>query len=155
MKVVEFFSGIAFNLNYVIQGHLVDLVQREVQVLLQSALDMALCVVRANPNVLEGLGAYLEGIISTAYLYSVYPDICKLLMAQLTHQFVKIIHTVCFVMSSGFSVSFLHTLALLSIQRSLQPSIVDFRLLLVSRDKAKRLVWHAYLNIRTQYVHDS
>ncbi|CAO2840805.1 unnamed protein product [Amaranthus hypochondriacus] len=42
------------------QGHLVDLVQREVQVLLQSALDMALCVVRANPNVLEGLGAYLE-----------------------------------------------------------------------------------------------
>ncbi|KAH0747958.1 hypothetical protein KY290_027190 [Solanum tuberosum] len=43
------------------QGHLVDLVQREVKALLQSALDIALCVVRANPKVLEGLGAQLEG----------------------------------------------------------------------------------------------
>ncbi|KAM3692131.1 hypothetical protein ACJW31_08G065500 [Castanea mollissima] len=43
------------------QGHLVDLVQREVKVLLQSALDVALSVVRANPTVLEGLGAHLEG----------------------------------------------------------------------------------------------
>ncbi|XP_015873806.1 ATP-dependent zinc metalloprotease FTSH 9, chloroplastic isoform X2 [Ziziphus jujuba] len=42
------------------QGHLVDLVQREVKALLQSALDVALCVVRANPTVLEGLGAHLE-----------------------------------------------------------------------------------------------
>ncbi|KAF0935929.1 hypothetical protein E2562_036673 [Oryza meyeriana var. granulata] len=42
------------------QGHLVDLVQREVKTLLQSALDVALSVVRANPTVLEGLGAYLE-----------------------------------------------------------------------------------------------
>ncbi|KAM3309249.1 ATP-dependent zinc metalloprotease FTSH 7, chloroplastic [Capsicum chacoense] len=42
------------------QGHLVDLVQREVRALLQSALDIALCVVRANPMVLEGLGAQLE-----------------------------------------------------------------------------------------------
>uniref|UniRef100_M0ZYC0 ATP-dependent zinc metalloprotease FTSH, chloroplastic n=1 Tax=Solanum tuberosum TaxID=4113 RepID=M0ZYC0_SOLTU len=42
------------------QGHLVDLVQREVKVLLQSALDIALCVVRANLKVLEGLGAQLE-----------------------------------------------------------------------------------------------
>ncbi|KAK9755720.1 hypothetical protein RND81_01G045400 [Saponaria officinalis] len=42
------------------QGHLVDLVQREVKLLLQSALDVALCVVRANPTVLEGLGAHLE-----------------------------------------------------------------------------------------------
>ncbi|KAL3334073.1 hypothetical protein AABB24_030707 [Solanum stoloniferum] len=42
------------------QGHLVDLVQREVKALLQSALDIALCVVRANPKVLEGLGAQLE-----------------------------------------------------------------------------------------------
>lgn len=42
------------------QGHLVDLVQREVKILLQSALDVALCVVRANPSVLEGLGAHLE-----------------------------------------------------------------------------------------------
>lgn len=102
--MVEFFSflGVAFNLNYVIQGHLVDLVQREVQALLQSALDMALCVVRANPNVLEGLGAYLEGIISTAYLYSVYPDIwCKLQMERLTHRFIKIFHTLCSVMSNG------------------------------------------------------
>lgn len=29
--------------------------------LLQSALEVALCVVRANPDVLEGLGACLEG----------------------------------------------------------------------------------------------
>lgn len=43
------------------QGHLVDLVQREVKVLLQSALEVALSVVRANPTVLEGLGAHLEG----------------------------------------------------------------------------------------------
>ncbi|GMG98313.1 hypothetical protein Nepgr_000153 [Nepenthes gracilis] len=42
------------------QGHLVDLVQREVKALLQSALDVALSVVRANPAVLEGLGARLE-----------------------------------------------------------------------------------------------
>ncbi|XP_068638193.1 ATP-dependent zinc metalloprotease FTSH 7, chloroplastic-like [Aristolochia californica] len=43
------------------QGHLVDLVQREVKALLQSALEVALSVVRANPTVLEGLGAHLEG----------------------------------------------------------------------------------------------
>ncbi|XP_045821034.1 ATP-dependent zinc metalloprotease FTSH 9, chloroplastic isoform X1 [Trifolium pratense] len=42
------------------QGHLVDVVQREVQTLLQSALAVALCIIRANPTVLEGLGAYLE-----------------------------------------------------------------------------------------------
>ncbi|XP_042491283.1 ATP-dependent zinc metalloprotease FTSH 7, chloroplastic-like [Macadamia integrifolia] len=42
------------------QGHLVDLVQREVRALLQSALDVALSVVRANPTVVEGLGAHLE-----------------------------------------------------------------------------------------------
>ncbi|KAL6577236.1 ATP-dependent zinc metalloprotease FTSH 9, chloroplastic [Orobanche minor] len=42
------------------QGHLVDLVQREVKDLLQSALDVALSVVRSNATVLEGLGAYLE-----------------------------------------------------------------------------------------------
>ncbi|KAL2332940.1 hypothetical protein Fmac_014153 [Flemingia macrophylla] len=42
------------------QGHLVDLVQREVQTLLQSALSVALSIIRANPTVLEGLGAYLE-----------------------------------------------------------------------------------------------
>ncbi|WOG87407.1 hypothetical protein DCAR_0206631 [Daucus carota subsp. sativus] len=42
------------------QGHLDDLAQREVKALLQSALEVALCVVRANPTVLEGLGAHLE-----------------------------------------------------------------------------------------------
>ncbi|XP_048135805.1 ATP-dependent zinc metalloprotease FTSH 9, chloroplastic isoform X1 [Rhodamnia argentea] len=42
------------------QGHLVDLVQREVKVLLKSAMDVALSVIRANPAVLEGLGAHLE-----------------------------------------------------------------------------------------------
>lgn len=39
-----------------------DLVQGEVKGLLQSALDVALSVVRANPTVLEALGAQLEGI---------------------------------------------------------------------------------------------
>ncbi|KAG6552906.1 hypothetical protein Mapa_005562 [Marchantia paleacea] len=42
------------------QGHMVDLVQREVKSLLQSALAMALLVIRSNPAVLEGLGAQLE-----------------------------------------------------------------------------------------------
>ncbi|XP_057484360.1 ATP-dependent zinc metalloprotease FTSH 7, chloroplastic-like [Actinidia eriantha] len=42
------------------QGHLVDVVQGEVRALLQSALDVALSVVRANPTVLDGLGAHLE-----------------------------------------------------------------------------------------------
>ncbi|KAF7816078.1 ATP-dependent zinc metalloprotease FTSH 9, chloroplastic isoform X1 [Senna tora] len=42
------------------QGQLIDLVQREVKLLLQSSLDMALSIVRANPTVLEGLGAQLE-----------------------------------------------------------------------------------------------
>ncbi|KAI4305216.1 hypothetical protein L6164_028597 [Bauhinia variegata] len=42
------------------QGHLIDLVQREVKALLKSALEVALCIVRANPAVLEGLGSYLE-----------------------------------------------------------------------------------------------
>lgn len=42
------------------QGHMVDLVQREVRTLLQSALSMALLVIRSNPMVLEGLGAQLE-----------------------------------------------------------------------------------------------
>lgn len=39
-----------------------DLVQKEVKDLLQSALGVALSVVRANPTVLEGLGADLEGM---------------------------------------------------------------------------------------------
>ena len=43
------------------QGHLVDLVQGEARAMLQSALDVALSVVQANPTVLEGLGAHLEG----------------------------------------------------------------------------------------------
>ncbi|XP_022642258.1 ATP-dependent zinc metalloprotease FTSH 9, chloroplastic isoform X2 [Vigna radiata var. radiata] len=42
------------------QGHLVDVVQKEVQTLLQSALAVALSIIRANPTVLEGLGADLE-----------------------------------------------------------------------------------------------
>ncbi|KAH7331990.1 hypothetical protein KP509_20G062400 [Ceratopteris richardii] len=42
------------------QGHMIDLVQREVRNLLQSALSVALVVVRSNPTVLEGLGAQLE-----------------------------------------------------------------------------------------------
>lgn len=47
------------------QGKLVDLVQKEVTILLQSALNVALSVVRANPDVLEGLGAQLEGNLFT------------------------------------------------------------------------------------------
>lgn len=46
-----------------LKGHLVELVQREVKSLLQSALEVALSVVRANPTVLEGLGAQLEGTL--------------------------------------------------------------------------------------------
>ena len=46
------------------QGHLDDLAQIEVKELLQSALEIALCVVRANPTVLEGLGADLEGNVN-------------------------------------------------------------------------------------------
>ncbi|KAJ7549807.1 hypothetical protein O6H91_07G070500 [Diphasiastrum complanatum] len=42
------------------QGPMVDLVQQEVSSLLQSALSMALSVIRSNPTVLEGLGAQLE-----------------------------------------------------------------------------------------------
>ncbi|CAN1282412.1 Phosphomethylpyrimidine synthase, chloroplastic [Linum perenne] len=42
------------------QGHLVDMVQTEVRTLLRSALDVAMCVLRANATVLEGLGAHLE-----------------------------------------------------------------------------------------------
>uniref|UniRef100_A0A0C9RN12 TSA: Wollemia nobilis Ref_Wollemi_Transcript_9742_3452 transcribed RNA sequence n=1 Tax=Wollemia nobilis TaxID=56998 RepID=A0A0C9RN12_9CONI len=42
------------------QGHMVDLVQKEVKALLQSALATALLVIRSNPTVLEGLGAHLE-----------------------------------------------------------------------------------------------
>lgn len=37
---------------------------------MQSALEVALCVVRANPDVLEGLGACLEGNYVTANLVS-------------------------------------------------------------------------------------
>lgn len=44
-----------------------DLVQSEVQKLLQSALAVALSIIRANPTVLEGLGAYLEGIVRAIF----------------------------------------------------------------------------------------
>ncbi|KAI3754436.1 hypothetical protein L1987_54220 [Smallanthus sonchifolius] len=50
------------------QGHLVDLVQKEVKLMLQAAPDVARSVMRANPTVLEGLGAYLEGITYTEEL---------------------------------------------------------------------------------------
>ncbi|CAL5186055.1 unnamed protein product [Lathyrus oleraceus] len=42
------------------QGQLVDLVQKEVKALLQSALEVALSIVRINRTVVEGLGAQLE-----------------------------------------------------------------------------------------------
>ncbi|CAJ2652438.1 unnamed protein product [Trifolium pratense] len=42
------------------QGQLVDLVQTEVRALLQSAMEVSLSIVRANPTVVEGLGAQLE-----------------------------------------------------------------------------------------------
>lgn len=51
--------------------------------MLQSALDVALSVVRANPSVLEGLGAHLEGdffaamVLSYCFLHSVvYMILC-------------------------------------------------------------------------------
>lgn len=44
--------------------------QREVKSLLQSALEVALSVVRANPTVVEGLGAYLEGLSFFLYLHN-------------------------------------------------------------------------------------
>jgi hypothetical protein len=53
------------------QGHLVDLVQGEVKALLQSALEVALSVIRANPGVLEGLGAYLEGNLTNCQVENV------------------------------------------------------------------------------------
>ena len=56
---IQFVLYAYFDLNK--QGHLVDLVQREVKALLQSALEVSLSIVRANPTVLEGLGAHLEG----------------------------------------------------------------------------------------------
>ncbi|KAG0555058.1 hypothetical protein KC19_12G141000 [Ceratodon purpureus] len=42
------------------QGHMADLVQKEVRSLMQSALEVALLVIRSNPTALEGLGAQLE-----------------------------------------------------------------------------------------------
>ncbi|XP_010541444.1 PREDICTED: ATP-dependent zinc metalloprotease FTSH 7, chloroplastic-like [Tarenaya hassleriana] len=54
---IEDSEGSAFGRD---QGQLVDLVQSEVTKLLQAALDAARCVVRANPDALEGLGARLE-----------------------------------------------------------------------------------------------
>uniref|UniRef100_A0A7I4CH08 AAA+ ATPase domain-containing protein n=1 Tax=Physcomitrium patens TaxID=3218 RepID=A0A7I4CH08_PHYPA len=42
------------------QGHMADMVQKEVRSLMNSALEMALLVIRSNPTVLEGLGAQLE-----------------------------------------------------------------------------------------------
>lgn len=46
-----------------------DMVQGEVRSLLHSALAVALSVVRANPTVLEGLGAYLEGLYGVTYMH--------------------------------------------------------------------------------------
>lgn len=42
------------------QGHMADMVQKEVRSLMQSALEAALLVIRSNPTALEGLGAQLE-----------------------------------------------------------------------------------------------
>lgn len=41
---------------------MVDIVQREVKLLLHTALSMALLIIRSNLSVLEGLGAQLEGV---------------------------------------------------------------------------------------------
>lgn len=51
------------------QGQLVDLVQKEVKALLQSALEVALSIVRANHTVVEGLGAQLEGNCTFFIIY--------------------------------------------------------------------------------------
>ena len=57
------------------QGHTVDLVQREVRLLLQSALSMALLVIRSNPAVLEGIGAQLEGSMMFSKCISFFENI--------------------------------------------------------------------------------
>lgn len=44
--------------------------------LLQSSLEVALSIVRANPTVLEGLGAQLEGNIFEDLLISGLPSLC-------------------------------------------------------------------------------
>lgn len=44
-----------------------DMVQNEVKSLMQSALDMALLVIRSNPTALDGLGAQLEGKCNVHY----------------------------------------------------------------------------------------
>jgi len=45
-----------------------DMVQTEVRSLIQSALEMALVVIRCNPTALEGLGAQLEGKCNVHFL---------------------------------------------------------------------------------------
>ena len=50
--------------------------------LLQSALDVALSVVRANPTVLEGLGAHLQGDVALLlfcfnFCYKTRPTNCQ------------------------------------------------------------------------------
>ncbi|XVF19916.1 hypothetical protein REPUB_Repub11eG0152400 [Reevesia pubescens] len=79
------------------QGHLVDLVQREVKALLQSALEVALSVVRANPTVLEGLGAHLEGnllLIPVPYVkIPVHPILFSFL---LVYVIVLLLELTCF-----------------------------------------------------------
>lgn len=44
-----------------------DMVQNEVKSLMQSALEMALLVIRSNPTALEGLGSQLEGKCNVGY----------------------------------------------------------------------------------------
>lgn len=46
--------------------------------MLQSALDVALSVVRANPSVLEGLGAHLEGDILLLWYIILFPTFYSL-----------------------------------------------------------------------------
>jgi hypothetical protein len=54
-----------------------------VQTLLQSALAVALCIIRANPTVLEGLGAYLEG--NYTLLFLMFGDLAECSLVIATH----------------------------------------------------------------------
>ena len=51
--------------------------------LLQSALEVSLSIVRANPTVLEGLGAHLEGNCTCCILYLVIGGMFVLIAKKL------------------------------------------------------------------------
>ena len=62
--------------------------------MLQSALEVSLSIVRANPTVLEGLGAHLEGNCTCCILYLVIGGMFVLIAKKLivnTYNFFNLI----------------------------------------------------------------